>query len=160
MQLWSLALVHTSSLRVPGSGTPDFDDHMVPPWCAMCPPSSAIVGVLRPRIICATMSGARPPVPHRGDAAYKNTFWLGSRVRGWGSRCGELAPDYGTVTGPITWGQVCLVEDRAKPRFGKLRAEGVQTTQAWPGLTPANIRALQSQSLRSPHPRDGRSHAL
>ena len=96
MQLWGRALVHTSPLRVPGSGTPDFDDHMVPLWCTMCPPSSAICGVLRSRIFKLAMFDARPPVPHRGDTAYKRTSWMGT---------GVVVEEFGVENSPPTMGQ-------------------------------------------------------
>ena len=164
MQLLGRALVHTSLLR--GSGTPEFDGHVAPPLCVTCPPSSATVW----RVTSADVT--QHYLVHHRLCRKEATRRLGTPGGMWEHQLvwheGFVFEILGAENAPRLWdshgannlGQRCLAEDRAKPWLDRLGATGARTTQEWPGRTPANIQALQSRTLRSPNPRDSRSHAL
>ena len=149
-------------LRVPGSGTANFDGHVAPPWCVTCPPSSAMIwrvasaNFLR-NILWYTTAFAtqrRHGVwEHR--LACGNTSWFGTRVLCLGFLLRRTRPGYGTAMGPTTWGQRCLVEGRAKPRLDRLGLTGVRTTQEWPGRTPTKTKPCSLGPSEAPIPETG-----
>ena len=64
-------------------------------------------------------------------------------------------PGCGKAEATTTWGQRCLVEDRAKPRLDSLGATRVRMTQERPGRTPTQTKPCRLDASEAPIPETG-----